>query len=653
MFPDFPLNGLTEAPAKLTQLLTEKKAELQELLQNPTPTYNNFVVPYQLIALEIDEFFTPISHLNSVNNSEETQTAYSECISQLTTYSSQLAANEAVFETFQKILEKEGSSLNLEQKKVLENEIRDFRLGGCGLPEEQKQRLEQINLRLSELGKDYAQNIINDTNDWEMIVTDPADVRELPASDLAGAKFEDEDGVTKYRFTLHMPSYLAYMKYGSSRELREKIYRGSNERAPQNGKIIEEISKLRQEKAQILGFENFAQLSLATKAAPSEKAVLELLNRLADLSIKPAKEDVAALLPLAKKDGVKKIEVWDLMYYSRKLKKALYDVDEEYYRPYFEKHRVIDGLFQFLDEMFGVQFIPAEIPVWHETVTAYDVLSDDAVIGRIYMDLEARQGKRDGAWMNAWHTRHTLNEETSLPTVFLTCNFPPSSADSPSLLTHYDVVTLFHEVGHGIHHLLSEVSEALVSGTQGVTRDTIEFPSQFLDKFPYTPEVLQIFACHYETGEILDTESILKLAKARNFQSALSTITQVEFALFDFLLHQGHYTEENTQALLDSIRDRVTPLDMPVYAKFQHRFSHIFSMGYAAGYFSYKWAEVLSADAFLLFQEHGVVNSQLGRKYRETILSKGGSKNMSELYRDFAGRDPEVESLLRLDGIIS
>jgi oligopeptidase A len=652
MFPNFPLNGLVDAPEKLALLLTQKKDEIETLLQIPEPTYENFVIPYQLMALEIEEFFTPISHLNSVNNSEETQTAYSECISKLTLYSSQLASNEQVFETFQNIFEREKDTLSDVQKKVLENEIRYFQLGGCGLSEDIKQRLEEINLRLSELVKDYSQNIINDTNVWEMIVTDVADVQELPASDLAEAKFEDEDGTTKYRFTLHMPSYLAYMTYGSNRELREKMYRGSNELAPQNGKIIEEISQLRQEKAQILGFENYAQLSLATKAAHSEEAVLELLNRLADLSIEAAKEDVAALLPLANQDGVEKIEAWDFAYYSRKLKKEIYDLDEEYYRPYFEKHRVIDGLFLFLDKLFGVQFAPIETSVWHETVTAYDVLSEHTVIGRIYLDLEARKGKRDGAWMNEWHTRYTIHGKTSLPTVFLTCNFPPSSADSPSLLTHYDVVTLFHEMGHGLHHLFSEVSEPLVSGIRGVAWDVIEFPSQFLDKFPYAPEVLQIFARHFETGETLDAEAIAKLDRVRNFQSAYATSRQVQFGLFDFLLHQKYHSEDETQSLLDEIRAQLSPIQYPQYAKFQHQFTHIFAGGYAAGYFSYKWAEVLSAGAFMLFQEHGLVNSELGRKYRETILSKGGSKDMNVLYRDFAGSDPEVESLLRLDGII-
>lgn len=652
MFPEFPLTGLEKAPAQLTEILTQKEAELRALLQIAEPTYENFVVPYQLMALEIDEFFTPIAHLNSVNNSKDTQAVYSECILQLTTYSSQLASNEAVYKTFQTILEQEGTLLTHGQRKVLENELRDFRLGGCGLSDENKLRLEEINLRLSELGKDYTQNILNDTNDWEMIVVEPADVRELPESDLKAAEFIDQDGIKKYRFTLHMPSFLAYMTYGSNRNLRENMHRGSNERAPQNGKIIEEISQLRQGKAQILGFENYAQLSLAAKAAPSEEAVLELLNRLADLSIEAAKNDIADLLPIAKKDGVKEIEAWDFAYYSRKLKKQLYDIDEEYYRPYFEKHQVIDGLFRFLDEMFGVKFRPIETPVWHETVTAYEVLSENTVIGRIYLDLEARKGKRDGAWMNEWHTRYKVNGETFLPTVFLTCNFPPSSADSPSLLTHYDVVTLFHEMGHGLHHLLSEVSEPFVSGIRGVAWDVVEFPSQFMDKFPYAPEVLQIFARHFETGESLDTEAITKLDNARNFQSAYATSRQIQFGLFDFLLHQEYHSEDETQALLNTIQERISPIKVPPYAKFQHQFNHIFAGGYAAGYFSYKWAEVLSADAYLLFQEHGVVNSELGRKYRETVLSKGGSKDMSVLYRDFAGRDPKVESLLKLDGII-
>jgi oligopeptidase A len=604
------------------------------------------------MAEDLEQFCTPIFHIDSVKNSETTQKVYEECLPLISIYSSQLSSNENVYRAFLDIQDKYNSSLNIEQQKVIENEIRDFKLGGCGLSDEQKKELEEINLRLSELSKEFSQNLLDATNSWEMILEDENDIKEIPASDLESAKFE-EDGKTKYKFTLQMPSYIAYTTYGTNREKREEIYKAYCTRAPQNGKLIEEILILREKEANLLGFDNYAKLSLATKMASSEDDVINFLYELAKYSKDKANDELEEVRALAKKDDIEDLQSFDLAYYSQKLKEEKYDIDEEYYRPYFEKKTVLNGLFDFLKKIFGIKFKKVETNTWDDKAEAYEIVEEGKAIARLYVDLEARKDKRGGAWMNNWHTHSTIGEDEELATAYIVCNFPISSETSPSLLRHSDVVTLFHEMGHALHHILSKVGQPFVSGINGVAWDTVEFPSQFLEYFAYDKEVLQMFAIHYQTHEVLDDEAIEKLIKARNFQSSLSTIRQLEFALFDFKLHQKLYTQEGTQELLDNIRSEISVIHPPKYNKFQNGFSHIFAGGYAAGYYSYKWAEVLSADAFYLFIENGTFNDTLAGKYKDIVLGRGGSEDMNKLYYQFANREPDVKSLLKIDGIIS
>ncbi len=653
MFKIFDIDDFENSSKNLELLIDKNKNKLEELLKQEDKNYINFVVPYQQMAEELDEFCTPIFHIDSVKNSEITQKVYDECLPLISIYESQLSSNENVYSTFKDIQYKYNSSLTIEQNKVLENEIRDFKLGGCGLSDEDKQKLEDINLELSELSKEFSQNLLDATNEWEMVCEDFEDVKEIPKSDLETAKFEDENGVIKYKFTLQMPSYIAYITYGTSREKREDIYKAYTTRAPQNGKLIEKILKLRVEEANLLGFDNYAKLSLATKMAQTQNDVIDFLNELGRYSQAKAKEELEEVQEYALKDGCDKIESYDLAYYSQKLKEEKYDIDEEYYRPYFEKNSVLNGLFDFLYKIFDIKFTKVDTPTWDEKAVVYELSSKDKKIARVYIDLEARKDKRGGAWMNNWHTHSLIDDKETLATAYIVCNFPTSSEKSPSLLRHDDVVTLFHEMGHALHHMLSDVKEPFVSGINGVAWDVVEFPSQFLEYFAYDKEVLQMFAKHYKTNEVLDIESIDKLIKARNFQSSLTTIRQLEFALFDFKLHQKLYNEEEVQALLDSIRDEISVLKPPVYNKFQNGFSHIFSGGYAAGYYSYKWAEVLSADAFYLFIENGVLNKELALKYKDIILSSGGSIDMNELFYKFSGRKADIKSLLKIDGIIS
>ncbi|MCT7578967.1 M3 family metallopeptidase [Aliarcobacter butzleri] len=654
-FKDFNLDNLENSKEILEKLLDEKRVLINELLNIENKTYKNFVLPFQEIGESINEFLTPIFHIDSVKNSEITTKVYEECLPIISKYETEISQNENIYLSLKDIQFNEKSTLNDIQNKVLENEIRDFELSGCNLENNKKKRLEEINLKLSELSHKFSQNLLNATNAFEMIITDFEDVKEIPQSDLELAKFE-EDGITKYKFTLQMPSYLAYITYGTNRERREEIYKAYCTKAPENGKIIEQILALKDEKVKILGFENYAQYSLATKMAKTEDDVISFLEELGNKAKKKAKEELEEIKEIALKDGISDFRSSDMAYYSEKLKKAQYDLDEDYYRPYFEQQSVLNGFFDFLHQMFNIKFTKTQTKAWDEKVKVYDLSEDGKTIARIYIDLEARKDKRGGAWMNNWHSHfRNSNGEINLPTAYIVGNFPQSTKEIPSLLRHSDVVTLFHEMGHALHHLLSKIEEPFVSGISGVAWDTVEFPSQFLEYFSYDKDVLKLFAKHYQTGEVLNDEAIDRIIKAKNFQSSLATVRQVEFALFDFKLYQKLYkTEDEIQSLLDTIREEFAAIIPPRYNKFQNGFSHIFSGGYSAGYYSYKWAEVLSADAFYMFIDSGnIFNKELGIKYRDTILSQGGSYDMDKLFFDFAKREPSIDSLLKIEGIIS
>lgn len=654
MFKEFHIENFENSSKLLEELLNNSRVEVEKLLEIKNKTYKNFVLPFAEIGEKINEFITPIFHLDSVKNSKITSKVYEECLPLISKYESEISQNENIYTSFKNIQSNEKSTLSNIQLKVLENEIRDFELSGCKLENNKKQRLEEIDLALGELSHKFSQNILEATNSFSLIIENFEDVKEIPKSDLELAKFE-EDGKTKYKFTLQMPSYIAYMTYGTSREKREELYKAYTTRAPQNGEIIEKILALKDEKVKILGFKNYASYSLATKMANSEDDVINFLEELGNKAKEKAIKELEEIKQIAKEDGIDDFRASDISFYSEKLKKAQYDIDEEYYRPYFEQNSVLNGFFTALNELFDIEFKSSNAPSWDEKVKVYDILENNKTIARIYIDLEARDDKRGGAWMNNWHSYYKdSNNNINLPTAYIVGNFPQSTKDIPSLLRHSDVVTLFHEMGHALHHLLSKVEEPTVSGISGVAWDVVEFPSQFLEYFSYDRDILKLFAKHYQTGEVLDDEAISRLIKAKNFQSSMATVRQIEFALFDFKLHQKLYkTEFEIQELLNSIRDKFSVIKTPEYNKFQNSFSHIFSGGYSAGYYSYKWAEVLSADAFYMFLDSkNVLNKELGLKYKNCVLSCGGSENMDKLFFDFAQREPKIDSLLKIDGII-
>ena len=632
----------------LKQLLDAGRARNGELLAIENKTYANFVRPFEMFGEELDLFFTPLSHLNAVNNSDRTQEVYTAALPLLTEYGTEVGQNLEIYNAFKAVKTNEYDLMGPEQQRVIDLNLQGFELSGAHLDDVTKKRLAEINLRKSELSNRFSQNLLDATNAFEYVVTDPADVEGLPQSDRDTAAFTTEAGETAWKFTLQMPSYIAYMTYGPNRTVREALYQAYTTRAPENAAIIDETLALRREGARLLGFETYAERSLATKMAKDPETVLAFLNELADASMAQGQRELAELRAFA---GTDDFRSFDSAFYAEQLKKARYDIDEEEYRPYFEQHSVVEGLFEFLHRLFGVSIRPSEAAqLWHETASAYDLYVDDKLRARLYLDLEARPSKRGGAWMHNWQS-HCLDEagEEQLASAFIVCNFPPATGKSPSLLRHDDVVTLFHETGHAIHHLLSTVSEIGVSGVNGVEWDAVEFPSQFLENFAFEPQVLKLFAKHHKTGEIIGDVMIDKLVRAKNFQSAMGMLRQLEFALFDFTLHMQD--EPDVQRLLDEVRERTALLKPPSYNKFQNGFSHIFSGGYAAGYYSYKWAEVLSADAFFAIVDQGVFDTAIGRAYLDIILGRGGSESMRVLFYKLMEREPQTHALLRLSGI--
>lgn len=632
---------------ELQTILETNTNRVEELLQGTSKTYSSFVKPLQMMEEKLEHFFTPLSHLNAVNNSDKTQEVYTKSLPIITEYSTKLSQNIEIYKVYKEIQINEKESLNYEQKRVLSLNIEHFELSGAHLDSVTKKRLEEINIRKSELTNNFSQNLLNATNDYKYIITDEIDVNGLPSSEIENAKFEEE-GVTKYKFTLQMPSYIAYMTYGKNENIREELYKAYVSRAPENAKIIEELLALKDEMSKLLGFKNYVEYSLSSKMAKNEDEVLDFLQNLLKNSRTQAQKELSEL----QKSAPKELQSFDTAFYSEQLKKAQYDIDEEEYRPYFEQKSVVNGMFNFLNKLFGMKFKKVEEKLWHDKAFSYDVYVGDTLRARIYLDLEARESKRGGAWMHNYQT-HCLNEkgEEQLASAFIVCNFPASSDTNPSLLRHDDVVTLFHEMGHAIHHLLSTVKENEVSGVNGVEWDAVEFPSQFLENFAYEPQVLKMFATHYKTNETISDEMIDKLVRSKNFLSAMGMLRQLEFSIFDLKVHNGVYTESEVQNILDTIRAKTALIKTPEYNKFQNGFAHIFAGGYAAGYYSYKWAEVLSADVFYSVIDEGIFESKTAQDYLDVILNGGGAKSMQELFKELMYRDPDTTKLLRLNGI--
>lgn len=645
MFQEFKINNLKTFSKELDTLLNNQRSIINKITHSKETSYAQVLKPLQDLDEELGLFFTPLSHLNSVMNSDETQKAYEESIPLLSKFHSEIAQNEALFKKIEKI-----KPVSDEAKTVVEHEIRDFVLSGVKLPKDKKKRMEEISLKLSELSNQFSQNLLDATNAFELIIEEKKDVEGMPQSDIDTAK-EKIDGKTIYKFTLQIPSYLAYMTYGPNREYRKILSKAYSTRAPENEDVIDKILALKQEKAKLLDFENYAHYALETRDASKQKEVISFLEDLTNAALPQAKNELEELKKYAKKlDQIDDLSSYDVGYYSEKLKKEKFDFDDTMTKPYFEQSKVLDGLLDIVSELFEVTFKVADVPTWHECVKPFDIFDNGKLSGRIYFDLEARKEKRGGAWMNDWETHYIDSKGVMhLASAFIVCNFSPTTKDNPSLLRHDDVVTLFHEMGHAIHHLFGKCEERSVSGINGVAWDVVEFPSQFLENFAYEAAILKRFGFHHKTGEPISDELMAKIKETKNYQAALGILRQVEFSLFDFKLHQTLYQGKEVQVLLDSIREKTSLLKAPSYNKFQHGFAHIFAGGYAAGYYSYKWAEVLSADAFFsCLDEKAGFDKEKAKGYKEYILANGGSKDMSDLYQEWLGRKADVKSLIKL-----
>ena len=634
--------------SNLNEKIKNNNIHVEKLLKIKNKTYQNFVKQMQMMDEYLEQFFTPLSHINSVKNSEKTQEIYAESLPIITEYSTKLSQNIDIYKAYKEIQANEKSSLNYEQNRVLELNVLHFELSGAHLDDKTKERLQEINIKKSELSNNFSQNLLDATNAYSYIIDDEKDVEGLPQSDIESAKFE-EDGKTKYKFTLQMPSYIAYMTYGKNAKIREELYKAYVTRSPENAQIIDELLLLKNEMSKLLGYDNYAAYSIATKMANKEEEVIGFLQKLSHNSKAQAKEELKEVQSLASEP----LQSFDSAYYSEILKKEKYDLDEEVYRPYFEEKSVVKGMFEFLTKLFGITFEKVDEKLWDEKAFSYNLHVEGKLRARLYLDLEARESKKGGAWMHNFQT-HCIDEkgDEQLASAFIVCNFPSSTDSTPSLLRHDDVVTLFHEMGHAIHHMLSNVNENEVSGVNGVEWDAVEFPSQFLENFAYEPHVLKLFAIHHKTGEVIPDDMIEKLVKSKNFLSASGMLRQLEFSIFDFKLHSKVYQGDEVQNLLDSIRKDTALIKTPSYNKFQNGFAHIFAGGYAAGYYSYKWAEVLSADAFFSVVDEGIFDSNTAKKYLHVILNGGGAKSMSELFKELMGREPNPDNLLRLNGIL-
>ena len=656
----------------IRQLIDEGRAQLQNLLESLTTiTWDNLVAPIEEQSDKLDQAWAPISHLNSVANNDELRKAYTESIALLTEYSTEFGQNEALYKAYQRLADSEEfSRLTQAQQQTINNALRDFRLGGAALDEANKKRFGEIQKRLSELSTQFSNNILDATQAWYKHFENADELTGFPESALAqAAQAAAQKNLSGYVVTLDFPSYYAVMMYADNRALREEIYSAYVTRASAIGKkadgssaeewdntaIISETLALRHELAQLLGFNNYAERSLASKMAESPAQVLGFLNELAEKSKPYAERDYAELRSFAAAQGCNDLQAWDTTYYSEKLRVEKYSVSQEELRPYFPAEKVIAGMFGVVGRLFGIKVKQsAQFDSYHSDVRFYEIEKNGEKVASFYLDLFARDKKKGGAWMADCRVRRKTSSGLQLPVAFLTCNFTPPVGDTPSLLTHDEVTTLFHEFGHGLHHMLTQIDVAAVSGINGVAWDAVELPSQFMENWCWEPEAIPLISGHYQTGEPLPKSLLDKMLAAKNFQSGLQMIRQLEFSIFDFRLHAEYDSSspKSAQDLLQEVRNQVAVIKPPAFNRFENSFSHIFAGGYAAGYYSYKWAEVLSADAYSRFEEEGIFNAQTGASFLTEILQQGGSRTPMELFKNFRGREPKIDALLRHSGIV-
>jgi oligopeptidase A len=663
--PEFSNIELSRVEAELDTLLSKNRDKIKALTKTDLAQINwaNFAAPMETLSDELNQFWSPVSHLNMVQNTPELRDVYNACLPKLTEYFTELGQNKALYQAY-KTLAEQDEGLDTARKEALRQNIRSFELSGVALEGDEKQRYGEISTRLSELSSKFGENVLDATRAWTKLITNEAELAGLPESALAQAKqmaqAKELDG---WLFTLDAPSFMPVMSYADNRELRFEMYQAFSTRASNQGPnanefdnapLIDEMLALKKEKAGILGFDNYAELSVATKMADNGQQVIDFLEDLAVKSKPAAAQDLAELSAYVKDEfAVTELEAWDVGYYSEKLREHKYAISQEVLRPYFPIDKALAGLFKVANSLFDVKIREeAEFDTYHEDVKLFTVSKSGVDVARFYLDPFAREGKRGGAWMDDCRCRYRMEDgRLQLPVAYLVCNFTAPIDGKPSLLTHNELTTLFHEFGHGLHHMLTQVEVLDVSGISGVAWDAVELPSQFMENWCWQEEALAFIACHHETGETLPAELLEKMLAAKNFHAAMQMVRQIEFSLFDFRLHREYQEGTDVQGLLDEVRSNVAVVKAPAFNRFQTAFSHIFAGGYSAGYYSYKWAEVLSADAFSKFEEEGIFNAETGLAFRSTVLENGGSRPAAELFAAFRGREPSIEALLRHNGI--
>jgi len=628
-----------------------------------TPTWQNFALELENMDEKISRTWSQVGHMNAVVNSPELREAYNNNLAKLTDFYSDLAQDERLYAKFREIKNSAGfTKLSATQQKIINNEVRDFKLGGAELPTNKKARFKAISEELSKLAAKFEENVLDTTNEYALYETDRSKLSGIP-EDVLQTALDAASGENKsgYKFTLHFPSYLPVLQYGDNRGLREKLYHAYATRASEFGKpefdntpLITQLLKLKQEEAQLLDFKNFAELSLATKMAESPKQVVEFLETLAKRAKPYAAQDLSELVTYAKKLGIDDIQAWDVAYVSEKLREDKYAFSDQEVKQYFPEAKVLAGLFKVVETIFGVFVKRSDAPTWHKDAHFYDITRQDGtLVGQFYLDLYARNNKRGGAWMDEAITRRIVGGKLTTPVAYLTCNFSAPVGGKPALFTHDEVITMFHEFGHGLHHMLTQVDDYSVSGIKGVEWDAVELPSQFMENFCWEWDVLRHMTQHVDTGAQLPRELFDKMVAAKNFQAGMQTVRQIEFSLFDIKLHSEFDPNggKTPLDLIEEVRDQVAVVRPPKWNRFPNNFSHIFAGGYAAGYYSYKWAEVLSADAYSLFEENGVLSEATGQKFWQEILAKGGSRTAMESFVAFRGREPNIDALLRHNGM--
>ncbi|WP_076413261.1 oligopeptidase A [Shewanella sp. UCD-KL12] len=654
--------------AAVEQGIANCRSKIDEVLALSVPfTWDNLVAPLEEVDDELGKIWSPVSHMNSVVSSEEWREAHDACLPLLSEYGTFVGQHQPLYQAYKSLrASTEFEQMSQARKTVIEHSLRDFELSGIGLSDEDKLRYGELVKRMSELTSSYSNQLLDATQAWSKLITEETQLAGLPDSAIAAAKaMADAKEQEGWLFTLDFPSYLPVMTYSENRELREECYRAFVTRASDegpfageydNGPLMDEIVALRHELAQLLGFESYAHKSLATKMAENPTQVLDFLNELASRSKEQGETELAELTAFAEQEfGATDLQPWDLSFYAEKLKHHRYEISQELLRPYFPEDKVLSGLFYTVSRLFGLSVKEQkEFDTWHQDVRFFHITDSEGVHrGSFYLDLYAREGKRGGAWMDDCRARRLTPNGLQDPVAYLTCNFNAPIDGKPALFTHDEVTTLFHEFGHGIHHMLTKIDVAGVSGINGVPWDAVELPSQFMENWCYEEEALAEISGHHETGEPLPKAMLDKMLAAKNFQSGMMMLRQLEFSLFDFRLHL-EYTPEagaNIQAKLNEVRKQVAVVKAAEFNRFQHSFAHIFAGGYAAGYYSYKWAEVLSADAFSRFEEEGIFNLGTGRSFLENILQMGGSEEPMTLFKRFRGREPKIDALLRHSGI--